>query len=264
MNEDIPVKLDIHAGVATLTLNRPEKRNALDNVLIGTLTQLLEHIQKNERVSIVILKNEGKDFCAGVDINWLRESIKESKEKNEQDAQTLAILFKTLYHLNKPTIAVVKGTTCGSGIGLVACCDIAIATPDAHFCFSEVKIGMIPAIIGPYVIATMSHSSLKRYMLTAESFGAKKARRLGLISEVIQSENIIERTSLLVEHLQNNGPYALQATKKFIHRLIENPVLTDVQLKENAALLAEIKISPEAQEGLTAFLEKRPPKWRAE
>lgn len=264
MSEDVPVKLDIHRGVATLTLNRPEKRNAFDNVIIVTLTQLLYHLQTNEHVSVVILKGEGKDFCAGADIHWLRESINDSKEKNQTDSKLFAKLLQTLYHLNKPSMALVKGAAFGGAIGLVACCDIALATPDATFCFSEVKLGMVPAVISPYVIATMSPSAIKRYMLTAESFGAKKARRFGLISEVVQSENIIEKTNLLIQCLRNNGPNALHVAKKLIHKLTEESLLTEAQMNYTAHLMAELRISPEAQEGLTAFLEKRVPKWRVE
>jgi methylglutaconyl-CoA hydratase len=263
-DEDIPVKLDIHAGVGTLTLNRPEKRNAFDHLTIATLTELLHHLQSNEHVSIVILKGEGKHFSAGADIHWMRESIKASKEKNAEDSRAFAKLLQTLYHLNKPTIALVQGAAYGGAIGLIACCDIALATFDATFCFSEVKLGMVPAVISPYVLATMHMSAVKRYILTAEVFGAKKARRLGLISEVIESEKMIEKTDLLIENLKNNGPNALRTAKKLIHTLTEAPLLSEVQINYTAHLMAELRTSTEAQEGLAAFLEKRKPKWQME
>lgn len=253
--------LDINErGIATLTLNRPETHNAFDATLIKDLTEHLQQLDINPAVRVVILAANGKSFCAGADVNWMRSTINYSRDENFHDAMKLAQLLNTLYQLSKPTIALVQGAAYGGGVGLVACCDIAIATAQASFCLSEVKLGLIGATIGPYVLAAMGERATRRYFLTAERFDAANAQRLGLIHEIVAENNLTAIGLDFTEKLLQNSPHALATAKNFISTIVHQPIDT-VLMQASAEALAAIRVSTEGQEGLNAFLEKRKPAW---
>lgn len=255
------IKLTLSDGVATLSLNRPQARNAINPDMIRILTQQLLSLQKNEAVKILILKGEGEHFSAGADIHWMRDTAQYTREKNLEDALDLAKLLYTLYHFNKPTLALVQGTAFGGALGLIASCDIALADNSAVFCLSEVKLGLTPAVISPYVIRAIGERQARRYMLTAESIPAITALNLGLIHEVIESKSLHDRLEYFIHLLKQNAPGALRATKALIHGLSE--IRTPNALMEyTAELIAHIRTTDEAQEGLSAFLEKRTPHWQ--
>jgi methylglutaconyl-CoA hydratase len=253
--------IDIKNGRADVTLNRPELHNAFDEAMIADLTSLLKKLEADDRVRVVVLRGAGKSFSAGGDLNWMKRFANYSFEENVRDAQALAELMRTLDELSKPTIARVHGNAYGGGVGLVACCDIAIASPAAAFCLSEVKLGLIPAVISPYVIAAMGARATRRYFLSAERFDAAEAFRLGLVHELVENEaqqdKAIER---IVETLGKNGPAAIAASKELIRAVAFKPISPDVR-EDTARRIALRRASPEGKEGVAAFLEKRKPSW---
>lgn len=254
------LQLSISNKIATLTLNRPEIHNAFDDALIKNLTEQLQQLDHDQNVRVVLLAANGKSFSAGADMNWMRRMINYSEQENIQDALNLAHLMKTLNQLSKPTIALVQGAAYGGGVGLVACCDIAIATPQASFCLSEVKIGLIPAAIGPYVISTIGECAARRYFLTAERFDVHEAYRLGLVHQITTETELSSTGQQLAEMILHNGPYAITIAKKFIAAIAHKPI-DETITKFSAETIAKCRIAPEAQEGLSAFLEKRKPIW---
>lgn len=259
LNESLLLNIT-HQGVATITLNRPNVQNAFDDELIQKFISVLDQIENDAKIRIVLLTANGKNFCAGGDLNWMKRMAKYSYEQNLADAKQLANLMYKLYTLNKPTIALVHGGAYGGGIGLIACCDIAIATSDANFCLSEVKIGLIPSVISPYVIKAIGERVAHRYFLTAENFNAQEAHHLGLIHIVVHQQELILTSEKIIKHLLHNGPQALNAAKQLIQHIANNPINAEL-IEETAKQIADIRISPEGQEGLSAFLEKRSPKW---
>jgi methylglutaconyl-CoA hydratase len=264
MNKHDVVQFKLEAGVATLTLNRPEVRNAFDDRMIAALTEHLHQLQQNDQVYAVVLRGEGGHFSAGADIQWMQKTLLYSKEENQRDALALASLLHTFNHLNKPTIAVVQGSVFGGAVGLVACADITIAAPEAIFCLSEVRLGLVPAVIGPYVITAMGPRAARRYMLTAETFLAEEAHFLGLVHEVIPSPSLDKHVASFLYALKHNGPRAIPIAKNMIHTLTEESFPTLAQMEYTANLIAELRVSEEAQEGLNAFLEKRAAKWQTD
>ncbi len=250
-----------HQGVATITLNRPNMQNAFDDELIQKFISLLNEIEQDDKIRVVVLAANGKNFCAGADLNWMKRMAKYSYEKNLADARQLATLMHKLYTLNKPTVALVHGGTYGGGVGLIACCDIAIATTDANFSLSEVKIGLIPSVISPYVIKAIGERAAQRYFLTAENFNAQEAHQLGLIHSVIHQNELSSMSEKIIKHLLHNSPQAVISAKKLVQYVANNPINAEV-IEETANRIAEIRVSPEGQEGLNAFLEKRTPKWQ--
>ena len=249
-------------GVATLTLNRPEKHNAFDDALIAELTRKLVQLNNDDRTRIVILTGAGKSFSAGADLNWMRSMAKFSEDENIEDALKLAELMDVLNTLRKPTIARVNGAVYGGGVGLVACCDIAIAADTAKFALSEVKLGLVPSVISPYVIAAVGEHQARRYFLTAEAFDAEQAQKIGLIHEAVPAAKLDEAIGKEVNLLLKAGPKALTACKELIAANTAASVSTRRALKQKTAqLIAQLRVSEEGQEGLSAFLEKRSPKW---
>lgn len=248
-------------GVATVTMNRPEKHNAFDDGVIAELTRAFEAVAANPEVRLMVLAAEGKSFSAGADLGWMKRMAGYSYEDNLRDANGLAQMLKALDSLPLPTIARVQGAAFGGAVGLVSCCDIAIASPRASFCLSEVKIGLIPATISPYVVAAMGQRAARRYSLSAERFSAETAARLGLISEVVAEEGLDTAVNAMIETLLGNSPAAMTAAKQLIADVSNRP-LDDALISDTSARIARTRVSEEGQEGLGAFLEKRPPAWR--
>ncbi len=247
-------------GVATLTLNRPELHNAFDDRLIADLIQELCDLRADSQVRAVVLAAAGKSFSAGADLNWMRRMTEYSWEQNLADARALAELMRTLNQLPKPTIAKVQGPAYGGGVGLVACCDIAIAAETASFSLSEVKLGLIPAVISPYVVNTIGERQARRYFLTGERFSARKAYRIGLVHEVVAPEALDEAVAELLDALASSGPAAMVAAKELIYEVSRGPIDADL-IDDTARRIANIRTSAEGREGLTAFLNKRKPAW---
>ncbi len=259
MSNNVSLVID-DLGLATVILNRPDIHNAFDDRLIQELLQILQQISTNSKVRAVVLKSTGKSFSAGADLNWMRRIAAYSYEENIQDAQALSDLMHTLKYLNKPTLACVQGPAFGGGVGLVACCDIAVASTEASFCLSEVKIGLIPAIISPYVVSAIGERAARYYFLTAATIDAAEAHRLGLISQLVAAEHMENTVNTIIGQLLNNGPAAVVAAKSLLNRVSVNPYSAET-LRQNVEAIATIRISKEGKEGLAAFLEKRKPSW---
>jgi len=246
--------------VAKVTINRPDLHNAFNEVVIEELTAAFEQAGQDKAVRGVVLASEGKNFSAGADINWMKRMVDYSFEENLADAVTMARMLRAIRDCPKPSIARVQGATFGGGVGLAAACDMAVATQKSIFCLSEVKLGIIPAVISPFVMEKVGIGAMRRYALTAERFDAAEAKRIGLINEVVEStEQLDEWISNVSESLLANGPNALTACKQ---------VLTDVVGRDwdeserlTTQRISELRVSPEGQEGLKAFLEKRSANW---
>jgi methylglutaconyl-CoA hydratase len=247
-------------GRATLTLNRPELHNAFDDTLIAGLTAALKSLEADPRVRVVVLAAAGPSFSAGADLAWMRRTADYSREQNLRDALALAELMRTLNGLSKPTIARVQGAAYGGGVGLVACCDLALASPSASFCLSEVKLGLIPAVISPYLVQAIGPRAARRYFLSAERFSAAEAKQLGLVHELVADGELDEALERAVERLLANGPRAMAAAKELVAR-VAGRALDEGLIRETAELIADARASEEGREGLSAFLEKRKPRW---
>ena len=261
MNQTDKVLLFIDKrGVATITLNQPDIHNAFDDKLIVQLTDIFSRIHQDQNIRVMVLASAGKSFSAGADVNWMRRMATYSYEQNLADASALANMFYTLNNLNKPTIARVQGATFGGAVGLVACCDMAVASKLSRFCLSEVKLGLIPATISPYVIDAIGARVARRYFTTAEVFSARRARRIGLLSEAVAEEELDRTVEGLIEHLVKNSPAAIQAAKQLIFDVQNKPV-SEALLATTSQKIAKIRVSEQGQEGLNAFLEKRRANW---
>jgi methylglutaconyl-CoA hydratase len=254
------LQTEIRDGVATIRMNRPEVHNAFDDALIGALTTELSRLEQLPAARVIVLAANGKSFSSGADLNWMRRMAKYSREDNVRDARALAGLMRTLDGMNKPTIARVQGAAFGGGVGLVACCDIAIAGDEATFSLSEVRLGLIPSVISPYVIAAIGERAARRYFLTAERFDAIEARRIGLVHEVVDGASLDTTIGKITGYLLKGGPQALAAAKKLITDVSRRP-MDDKLAMETALRIASIRVEREGQEGLAAFLEKRAPDW---
>jgi methylglutaconyl-CoA hydratase len=247
-------------GVFTISLNRPEIHNAFDDRLIVDLTQTLESAGADASIRIVVLTGSGKSFSAGADLNWMKRMAAFTEEENYHDAMALGELMLTLNRLPKPTIARVNGPAYGGGVGLIACCDIAIAVDDAQFALSEVKLGLIPAVISPYVVAAIGEKNARRYFLTGERFSAADAVDIGLLNASVAASELDQSVQTMVDLLLVAGPVAQTEAKDLIASVAHRPP-TDSVVADTAERIAHVRISPEGQEGLSAFLEKRPPRW---
>ncbi|MGH1484340.1 MAG: enoyl-CoA hydratase/isomerase family protein [Geminicoccales bacterium] len=248
-------------GVCTLTLNRPDIHNAFDDRLIADLTACFERLGKDGSVRAVVLTGEGKSFSAGADLNWMRRMAGYGKTENLEDARGLANLMTTLDRLPKPTIAKVNGAALGGGVGLVCCCDIAIASDRAVFGTTEVRLGLIPSVIGPYVVAAIGGRHARKITLTGERFDAFEALRIGLVHQVEASGELDAAVDKVLDDLLASGPEAIGAGKTLLQKIVGQPI-TDDLTEETARTIADLRATPEAKEGLGAFLEKRSPDWR--
>ena len=251
-------------GTARITLTREEVHNAFNEVLIAELTAAPDGIGQDPRVRVVVLAAQGSSFSAGADLNWMKAMAGYSRAENAEDARRLARLMRTLNTLPKPTLALVQGPAYGGGVGLVACCDIVIAVEEARFCLSEVKLGLIPAVISPYVAAKIGEAAARRYFLTAEAFSAWEAERLGLVHEVVDRRALGVRGRQIVDALLEGGPEAQRAAKELVFSVSGRATSDDGLIEETAQRIAELRASEEGREGIAAFLEKRRPNWREE
>src|SRR5882762_26611 len=247
-------------GIARVTLNRPEVRNAFDDALIASLTQKFTELDRDASVRVVVLAGNGPAFCAGADLNWMKRMAGYGYDDNLSDARGLAEMLSTLDGLDKPTIARVQGPAFAGGTGLVAACDIAVGTPEAKFCFSEAKLGLSPATISPYVMRAIGARAASRYFLTAEVFDAEEALRIGMLSALVPAAELDATVGALAQHLLAGGSEAHARIKDLIRQVAGRPI-DDALKADTARRIAEIRASPEGKEGIAAFLEKRKPKW---
>ena len=251
---------NIQDRIALLTINREEKRNAFDNYLLAEMNARLEEAQANPKVSCLILKANGSHFSAGADINWMKSMAAFTEEENHKDALVLGKLMYNLYHGPKPTIAMIKGSAFGGGAGLAAACSIAIASPSARFCFSEVKLGLIPAVISPYVVKALGERNAQMLFMSAEVFDASRALTLGLIQFCIPEEQLFEFTLHYAHQISQNAPEAVKQSLQLAHK-VANKAINEELVEYTASLIAQKRISAEGQHGLTAFLNKETPNW---
>lgn len=252
-------------GIVTLTLNRPEVHNAFDDQLICGMTDQLRRLGDDPECRVVVLTGQGPSFSAGADLNWMRSMLGASEKTNEHDALQLARLLRTLNYLPVPTVARVNGAAIGGGLGLVACCDAAIATHTAVFALSETRLGLAPAIISPYVFRRIGESQARRYFLSGERFDALHAQRMGLVHEVVDEEDLDDAVQRLCSAIRRGGPRGVAESKKLVFHAAGHNADRQLELDQaTARLIARLRISAEGQEGMRAFLEKRPPAWLAE
>ncbi len=261
MTDDI-VLMNVIDGVATITLNKPQSHNAFDEHLIASLSGKLDALYIQHDVHAVVLRGAGKSFSAGADINWMKRAADYSEHQNKEDAIALAGMLHKLYSLPKTTIACTQGAVFGGGVGLVACCDIVIAAADTKFSLSEVRLGLIPATISPYVLRALGERQCRRYFQTAEKFDADTAKALGLVHEVVSDGAHLDvELSRILALLGQNAPKSMAAAKALCQDLSGLPI-NHTQIIETATRIAEIRSCAEAKEGLSAFLEKRKPVWK--
>lgn len=251
------------AGVATIWMNRPDVHNAFNAQLIADLTTACIELDADGAVRAVVLAGRGKSFSAGADLNWMKAAGEASEAENFADAMRLAGMLRTLAEMNKPTIARVHGAALGGGMGLASACDICIAGDKAVFATSEVKFGIIPSAISPYVIRAIGERQATRYFQTAERIGAARAAELGLAHEAVASEELDAKVKEVVEALLQGGPKSQAAAKDLI-RAVANRPLSDALVEDTARRIASLRATPEAKEGLAAFLDKRPAAWIAQ
>ncbi len=263
MSDAILVTID--GAVATITLNRPSVHNAFDDVLIADLTTALDDCERNRSVRAVVLTGAGASFSAGADLNWMRGMAQASGDANRTDSLRLATLMRTLNFLSKPTLARVNGSAYGGGVGLVACCDIAISVDGAKFSLSEVKLGLVPAVISPYVIAAIGMRQARKFFISGEVFDAATAARIGLLHDVVAPDQLDAAVERTLHFLTKGGPLAQAEAKQLALRVggmtRESAERLDA---ENAELIARLRVSAEGQTGLAAFLDKRAPDWARE
>lgn len=262
MSEETYLKTEIDGrGVANVTMDRPDLHNAFDEALIDQLITAFEGLAASDVARVVVLRGEGKSFSAGADLNWMRRMSGYSHEENLNDAQTLAHLLTVIATCPKPVIAAVQGAAFGGGVGLAAACDIAIGSERALFSLSEVKLGLIPSVISPYVIRAIGPRQASRYMLTAERFDAQEACRIGLLHKVVGADELDGAVGEIVEALLGNGANAMGETKDLIAAVM-NRSIDQAVIADTATRIARVRASDEGKEGVTAFLEKRSPAWK--
>ena len=254
------IAIEKRNAIAIVVLNRPDVHNAFDESLIAELTAAFEALDADAAVRAVVIAGAGKSFCAGADLNWMKRMARFSRAQNLADAQGLAAMLRTLHGMSKPTVARVQGAAMGGGVGLVACCDIAIAAQEATFAFSEAKLGLIPATIGPYVVEAIGARAARRYFLTAEQFTAAEAFRIGLVHDIVPALELDQRINELLGALLMAGPRAQAECKALIRGIAHRPI-DDAVIAGTAGHIATVRASPEGREGVEAFLAKRAPAW---
>ncbi|PZO64126.1 MAG: enoyl-CoA hydratase [Pseudoxanthomonas suwonensis] len=255
------LQLDLADQVATLRLNRPQLHNAFDDGLIDALTGCLQRLGADADIRAVVLAGNGASFSAGADLHWMQRMAAADEAENRRDALALARLMRVLDELPKPTVARVHGAAFGGGVGLIACCDIAIGVPEARFGLTEARLGLLPAVISPYVIRAIGSRSARRYFATAERFDASEALRIGLLHQVVDAAQLDAAVQRQLDLLRKAGPLATASAKQLVRDVLAHAD-TDRHDADNAALIARLRVSPEGQEGIGAFLEKRPAAWQ--
>lgn len=250
----------IQSHIATITLNRPDKRNAFNDDVICELTEVFKFCGEQADVRAVVLTGSGKAFCAGADLNWMRAMADYTRDENLADADKLAQMLATIYHCPKPTIAAIQGDVYAGGMGLVATCDIAIAVDTANFCLSEVKLGLIPATISPYVIRAMGTRAAHRYFLTAEVFDAVEAKAIGFVHEMVGENELSEKVAQIIKNLVNASPNAVKNCKQLL-QFVAYTEIDDKLIADTVVGIADIRASDEGKEGVQSFLQKRKPNW---
>lgn len=256
------VLVSINASVATITLNRPQVHNAFDDALIAELTAALIDCEHNASLRAIVLTGAGASFSAGADLNWMRAMAGASEADNRADSERLALLMRTLNFLSKPTLARVNGSAYGGGVGLVACCDIAIGVEGAKFSLSEVKLGLVPAVISPYVIGAIGLRHARRLFISGEVFDSQMAARIGLLHETAAPGELDAQVERTLHFLAKGGPLAQREAKQLALRTAGMDLPSAERIdRENAALIARLRVSSEGQIGLGAFLDKRAPDW---
>jgi methylglutaconyl-CoA hydratase len=254
------LEVTVSGPIAHVALNRPDVHNAFDETLIAELTHVVRTLDADASIRVLVLEGRGKSFCAGADLNWMKKMAGFSHAENLADANALAAMLSALNGMSKPTLARVHGAAYGGGVGLVACCDIAIGTPGATFALSETRLGLIPAAISPYVIEALGARAARRYFLSAERFGAEEARRLGLLHELVSEAELDATVDRLVAALLDAGPQAQSEAKSLIRAVAQRPIDQGV-IGDTAKRIARVRATPEGKEGVAAFLAKRKPAW---
>ena len=261
MYKTIKVNTD-KRGITTLTMARAEVHNAFNAEMIAEITSAFEALDKNSDTKIIVLQSEGDSFSAGADLNWMKSMVNATQAENQEDSLKLAALMRSINFCSKAVIAKVQGLALGGGVGLIACCDIVIANETAKFGLTEAKLGLVPAVISPYVIDAISSRHARRYFQTAEIFDAQKAYEMGLVSEVCAPEQLTERVERQIKFLLSTGPSAKLISKKLVHSVVGRTIPQQKKLDQyTTQVIASVRISPEGQHGLKSFLDKKKPKW---
>lgn len=248
--------------ILTISLSRPECHNAFDDHLLKAMTTTIEELNNHENVRCVVIKAEGKHFCAGADLNWMQRMAKFSEAENLADSLILANAMQSIYQCPVPTICLVQGAAMGGGAGLVAACDIAIASDNARFCFSEVKLGLIPAVISPYVVEAIGPRMAKQLFYTAEKIDAQQAQAIGLVQQVVTDNELVRSGEAICDQIKANAPQAVRDCKQLVNLVKHQPIHSTI-LQKTAQLIAAKRVSNEGQKGLQAFLSKSPINWSA-
>ncbi len=254
------LELRFDAGVTTVTLNRPEVRNAFNDEVIAEMTAVFSELAGRDEVRCIVLAASGTAFCAGADLNWMKRMAGYTRDENLADAAALANMLKMIYRCPKPSIARIQGDVYAGGAGLVAVCDIAVSVDTAQYCLSEVKLGLIPATISPYVIRAMGARAAHRYFLTAERFSAAEALRIGFVHEVVKADQLDGKVAELAQALVSAGPAAVKACKSLVQAVAGHDI-TQLLIDRTVHDIADIRVSDEGREGIQAFLGKRKPGW---
>lgn len=257
---DAPVLVTRDGPVARVTLNRPLLHNAFDEALIAGLCASFQAFYEDDS-RVVVLAGAGKSFSAGADLNWMQRAAGYDEERNRADARALELMLRTIDDCPKPVVAMVQGAAIGGGVGLVAACDIAVAGEAAQFATSEVRLGIVPAVIAPFVVRAIGPREARRWFLTAERFGAAEARRIGLVHEVVPGDQLEARVAAMVGELLKGGPEALASAKQLVRLVEMMPQGGSIRAEATVGIIAERRASAEGREGIGAFLEKRRPDW---
>ena len=255
------VEITRDGAVARVTLNRPQLHNAFDEALIQGLADAFAALGEDAAVRVVLLTAAGKSFSAGADLNWMQRASTYDEEKNRADARALELMLRTIDECPKPVVGLINGAAIGGGVGLVSACDIAIAAEGAVFATSEVRLGILPAVIAPFVVRAIGPREARRWFLTAERFGAEEARRIGLVHEVVPADQLEARGAAMVADLLKGGPEALAEAKRLVQLVRTMPQGGSILAEATVAMIAERRASDEGKEGIGAFLEKRKPAW---
>jgi methylglutaconyl-CoA hydratase len=257
------LEIELSGKVATIWMNRPDMHNAFDEILITELTAACVALNDDPDVRVVVLAGRGKSFSAGADLNWMKRAANNGLDDNLNDARGLAGMLRTLAEMKKPTIARVQGAALGGGMGLASACDIAVASTKAFFATSEVKFGIIPSAISPYVVRAIGARQAYRYFQSAERIDAARARELGLVHEAVEPDQLDAKVQEIVAALIQGGPLAQNAAKELI-RAVDNQPINHTLVEDTAHRIAHLRATPEAREGISAFLDKRSPAWIGE